>query len=150
MKITTVLLTVLSITVGCSQPAAESQSTASGKPEYDAPSYVPQNKLVAMAAQAMRDKGFETKYNLQTGLYVATPSQVGEDMVVFCLMGAGTPETGDRGVDCIVYVSSLSPLNNIIRIEELNPDGDKRLIVSVNEQFKATGYGWKQKVTPTR
>jgi len=150
MKKTTVLLTVLCLTIGCNQQPSPPQSFPSSKPEHGTPSYVPQKNLIDMAVQAMRDKGLEKKYNLRTGVYVATPSQVGEDIVVFCLMGAGTPLTGDRAVDCIVHVSSLSPMNNIIRIEELNPDGEKRLFVSVDHQGKSTGYGWKKRKTPTK
>lgn len=101
-----------------------------------------------VATQAMRDKGLDKKYNLRTGLYVATSSQMGEDMIAYCLMGAGTPMTGDRAADCIVHVSSLR--GAVLSIEELDPDGEQRLFISVDQQGKATGYRWKEWNTSTR
>jgi len=134
---------------GCTRRSTETQAEISKKPENMASSSVPREKLVDLAAQALRGRGLENKYNLNTGLYLATQSQTGEHMVVFCHLGYGTPVIGNRAVDCIVYVSSRSPSNNVIRIEELNWDAEKRLFVSVDEPGKASGYRWKQRDIPT-
>jgi len=53
--------------------------------------YVRERLLPTLATQVMRDKGLGKRYNIQKGLYVATPSQSGGDTVVFCPLWVRAP-----------------------------------------------------------
>ena len=146
-KLTSVLIATSLLMLSCVGLEEKKERSAGSKPEYEAPSYMPGEKLIALAVQALRTEDLLSKYNVAFALYVETPSQMGEEMVVFCLTGAGIPETGERSVDCIVHVSSL--LGKVLRIEEISPESEELRIVSVNADGRATGY-YTKKRTPNK
>ena len=136
-EITAVLLVVLCIVAGCARPPSVSPSATSDKPEYDAPSYVPEQKLVQLAIAKLEAADLAPKYNVIRPFYTQTPSQMGEDFVGFTL---GQPKPDSEGfvrLHCIVPVNSLR--GSAGQPEELL-DESKKVFVRLDENGKVRGF----------
>ena len=132
-----VLFVSLCIVAGCTQHQQVSPSATSGKPEYDAPSYVSEQKLVQSAIAKLEEAGLGPKYNVIQPFYAQTPSQMGEDFVGFTL---GHPKPDSEGfvrLHCIVPVNSLR--GSAGQPEELL-GGSKKMFVRVDENGRVRGF----------
>jgi hypothetical protein len=133
----TVLLVVLCIVVGCAQQTPVFQPPTSSKPEYAAPSHVPQQKLISLAIAKVEAAGLGPKYNVIRPLYVQTPSQMGEDFVGFSL---GQPKPDAEGfvrLRCVVPVNSLRGTAG--QPEELLAES-RKVFVRIDENGKVAGF----------
>jgi hypothetical protein len=103
----TILLILLCVVAGCDRQSPMTPCATSGKPEYQAPSYVPEQKLVQLAIAKLEAAGLGPKYNVMRPFYAQTPSQMGEDFVGFTFGQAKPDSGGFVRLSCIVPVNSL-------------------------------------------
>ena len=132
-----VLFALLCIVVGCTRHPVASQSATSGKPEYDAPSYVSEQKLVQSAIVKLEEAGLGPKYNIIQPFYAQTPSQMGEDFVGFTF---GQPKPDAEGfvrLHCVVPANSLR--GSVGEPEELLTSS-KKVFVRVDDNGKVSGF----------
>ena len=140
-----VLLALLCVVAGCTQQLSESPSPTSGKPEYDAPSYVPEEKLVQLAIAKLEATGLGPKYNVIRSLYTQTPSQMGEGFVGFTF---GQPKPDAQGfvrLRCIVPVNSLRGTAG--QPEELR-DENRKVFVRLDENGRVVGFKTEEPQQP--
>lgn len=111
------------------------QAQQMAKPEYEV-SYVPRDKLVALAIATLEKAGLGPKYNVIKPFYVQTPSPMGEDFVGFTM---GQPKPDGEGfvrLQCIVLVNSLRGTAG--QPEELR-NGARQVFVHLDKIGNVTG-----------
>jgi len=108
------------------------------KPDYKAPNFHPEAKLVTLAKQKLFEMGLSKKYDLNRPIYLQTPSQLGEDYVAFPLPCTEKRADGHLRLHCLVHVSSL--FGRVIRVQELTNKSEIAVYARITPDGNVIGY----------